>query len=108
MMYKTMSHLQMMNRERSPHPSNIESLPRTIMENKKEHNHNQGKQIIRTRTIKGINKNKQLTELKMLYAKANGLSDKTNSIQPAAELYGVRVIAMVETKQIPPNIQLNI
>jgi hypothetical protein len=53
---------------------------------------------------KAPKKNKQLTEVKILYANANGIGDKMNSIQSAAELYGAHIIAITETKQIPPKV----
>ncbi len=81
-----------------------ESLPRTIIiENKKDQDQRENSSKIRR--CKTLKKDKQITELKILHANINGIGDKINSIQSSAELYTVHIIAITETKQIPPKIQ---
>ncbi len=70
-----------------------------MIENKKDQDHREkGTKIRRSKALK---KDKQITELKIMYANANGIGDKINSIQSASELYGAHIIAITETKQIP-------
>ena len=51
---------------------------------------------------KGKNK---LKTLRILYANVNGIKDKMTSLQNAAETYGAHIVAVVETKQIPPRLE---
>ena len=51
--------------------------------------------------LKGKN---NIEKIKILYTNANGVADKMNSLQTAAQLYGAHIIAITETKQIPPKI----
>ncbi len=57
-----------------------------MIENKKD----QDQRVKDTKFRKGkaLEKDKQITELKILYANVNGTGDTINSIQSAAELYG--------------------
>ena len=48
---------------------------------------------------------KKVDKIKILYANANGIGDKIKSLQSAAQLYGAHVIAVTETKQIPPKME---
>ncbi len=74
-----------------------------MIENKKDQDlREKGTKIRRNKALK---KDKQITELKIMYANANGIGDKINSIRSAAEFYGAYIIAITETKQIPPKIQ---
>lgn len=51
---------------------------------------------------KGKNK---LTNLKLIFANANGIKDKISSVQAVAEEYGAHLVAIAETKQIPPKLE---
>ena len=57
----------------------------------------------RNKRVNNKSKNK-LKSLRILYANINGIKDKINSLELAAQLYGAHIIAVVETKQIPPRL----
>ena len=54
--------------------------------------------------IKGKKRNAE-TELKIFYVNANGLGDKIQSLKSAVDLQDSDIVAVVETKQIPPRLE---
>ena len=47
----------------------------------------------------------RIKNLRILFVNANGIKDKITSLQTAAEEYGAHIIAVAETKQIPPKLE---
>ena len=55
-----------------------------------------------TRKLKGKKRN---NKIRILYANVNGIGDKCESLLTAAQAYDAHLIAITETKQIPPKIE---
>jgi len=47
-------------------------------------------------------KTELITEIRLLYANANGIGDKMISLETAADTYEAHIIAITETKNLPP------
>ena len=56
-------------------------------------------------TNKKRSKLKPIDNIKVLYANVNGIKDKITSLQSAAEEYEADIVAITESKQIPPSME---
>ena len=70
----------------------------------------QGRERWKKVRFKKVRKNKpkgksKFNRIRVLYANVNGIGDKTGSLLTAAQLYKAHIIAITETKQIPPKIE---
>ena len=81
--------------------------PKSIL--KKENSKNKVHQEKKVR-FKKVKKYKtkgksKLEKLRVLYANVNGINDKVNSLQSAAQLHDASIITITETKQLPPKLE---
>ena len=89
----------------SPHKQNKQTeKPRKTTSKQNYRKRHKGNH--RTKHKKGKRKPKEkISKIKLLYANANGISGKIQSLQSAAETHGSHIITITETKCKPPRLK---